>query len=243
MVWVTVVVGLVSLVAGNLLTRSTEYRKWRRIERHKACALLLDASHATMLIAAWQKAVPEALNSQLQTVTQDYRAAMESLAKGRVTRFLLKPIAKRLVTRMNPGVSPDEIDDTLSGVISSIATQSEGSAVDFVGERMGVGKGGRLTHLRESASKLGTALESVELICPNKVVQAGRNLHRATLSLAEASHDDANPEKAILEYRVAREIFVFEARHDLSGSPFRRRQSTLRRLTRIGSTSDGQPEE
>ena len=199
-----------------------EYRKWRRIERHKACAQLLDASNATMHVAGWRRAVPEAVTSAVQPIAEEARAAFESVTKNRLLRVVLKPFMRKLVARMNPGVDPGELDQTLSGVIASITAKAQLPVIDLVSERMGAGADGKLTQFREGASKLGAALESVELICPDRVVRAARDLHEAALELSQKSNEDGTPEEFMSAYRRTRGKFVFEARRDLNGSHFKR---------------------
>ena len=228
MAWVTVIVGLVGLVLGNFLNRSTEYRKWRRTERHKACSQLLDASQATMLVATWHMSAQKPVADSMKSIGEEATRALESAFGNPLSRWLLKPFARALARKMNPGSSSKDLDTTLSGVIASIGDRSRAGAENLIIERLGVGRNGTLTEFREGASRLGTAIEAVELICPNKVVDAGWRLYWAALGLLHPGEEDTgehdkNQKERTAEYRQSRDAFVRAARRDLVGFPTSRK--------------------
>lgn len=213
--WATTIVGLLGLLVGNLLNRSMEYRKWRRTERHKACTQLLDASHTAMGIAAFREAVPVAVREGLQDPFKRFSEVLESGSQGRVRRFLTKSAVKAIARRMNPEASAKDVDQTVSGLLASVTPQLEEPLADFLTERMGAGKSGRVTQLRETAYGLSVALESVELICPDEVVEAGRELFNAALALVGEETEGVAWSERLDQYSQARRLFVATARHDL----------------------------
>ncbi|MGW1449651.1 hypothetical protein ACWCO3_15375 [Micromonospora sp. NPDC002411] len=220
--WATLVAGVAGLLLGNLLNRSMEFRKWRRAERHKACAQLLEACQTTVNLAAFRHAVPTAVRAGLQDPMEQFANLLRSQGlKGQIGRVFAKPVLKAMVRRMNPEASGEDLRQSVSGMLASVAAHTEEPVVDFVAERLGAGASGQLTRMRESAHRLGMAIESVELICPDRVVQAARSLFDAALALVTDGQED-DLEQRLSRYSEARRSFVLAARQDLVSGRLRR---------------------
>lgn len=217
-VWemVTPVVALLGLLVGNLLTRSTEYRRWLRVERHRACTQLLDAAESAMTDAAFHQAAATSLPELLEDSFEQFGRALAT----RRGRLFLRPLAwvvtRRLVRAMSPEAKGKEVDRSLAGVLDAVAARSKPQVGDFLSERLGLGENGRLTHAREAAHRTSLAVEAVELICPDKVVDAGKALVDAALQLLLRESDvAASWDDRLAAYKTCRDRFVQSARRDL----------------------------
>jgi hypothetical protein len=215
--WATSMVGLSGLIVGNLLTRSMEYRKWRRTERHRACTQLLDAGQAAMTAAAFHQAATISTPLELESSFEKFAELLNSGPKGFILRPFTRVVTKMIVRSMNPGTNAKELNGTVAGVLSSVTARVEPPVVDFIAERLGAGKSGRLTQLREAAHSLSLAAESVELICPRNVAEAGNSLTSAALALfVEEADEAASWDERLDAYNEARRKFVQAARQDLA---------------------------
>ncbi|NJC70831.1 hypothetical protein HC031_14055 [Planosporangium thailandense] len=214
--WVTPVVGLFGLLVGNVLNRSMEYRKWRRAERHRACTQLLNSGHAAMTAAVFHQAAATTTPLILENSFDQFTQLLNSGPKGRVLKPLARFGAKVLVRRMNPENDSKDVDSAVRGVLESVTARVEQPVVDLITERLGAGKTGRLTQLREATNELGLAVESVELICPRTVAETGHAFSEAALALFEMESDEGPSwDERLGTYSAARRNFVRTARRDL----------------------------
>ncbi|MFF0318938.1 hypothetical protein ACFYPH_30410 [Micromonospora sp. NPDC005252] len=117
---------------------------------------------------------------------------------------------------MNPDVRGQDLNETLTGVLDSVAARVKPPVVDLVSERLGAGESGRLTQLREAAHRLSLSVESMELICPSPVVETGRSLADAALSLFDSDGEGVPPwDERLATYKKKRTLFVRAARRDI----------------------------
>lgn len=202
------VAAFVGVFAGQLLTRSTEYKKWLRHELHVACTKVLSASSEARDSAAFVSDISR------------------KVAGVEVSGLMRAHLSK------NPEYSESDVDTIVQ------AFQDNGMPErlrESVLEKFDVGFVRRLSAERQQTLNLVHAVQSVRLLGGQELGNAASAVYSAVQAL-QGNSDPGDWARREVLYIASQELFVLHARERLHSIPLlrlARERKTRARMTQV----------
>lgn len=190
------IVGLVGVIVGQVLTRSSEYLKWLRTERHQSCARLLGATRTAILSSG--------LDAALRAISE--KSDPDSISAETLNEAIDKEIEK--LTLSDQERTFIRSGDAQRTMMTAIRAGLKAKKDDFE-KAHGVDASEWSKRMRANSQEILSALEGVRLIVPQNVAEVAGKLGGLAIDLLTEPESEENHRDAKLkEYEEARETFI-----------------------------------